>query len=92
MHVDHVGLSLVFHHQVTCGLHEMGLAKPDTAVKKQWVVCFTGIFPDLTGGGPSQLVGFAADMGIEGEGWIQSALKTQRPDARPLDGLPPPLT
>ena len=44
--------------------------KSNTAINKQRVVAFTGIFPYLNRGGPSELVGFSFHKTIKSEIWI----------------------
>ena len=56
---------------VSDGLHEMGFAHADAAVKEERVVSLGGTFGDSLAGGVGKLVAAADDEGVEGIAWIQ---------------------
>ena len=72
--VDHPGLGIGIEDGVTDGVHQVGLAEPDTAVDEQRVVGDPRVVADLDGGRPGDLVGLALDEGIEGKLRVQAAL------------------
>ena len=75
--VDDVGVHVLLEHPVSDGMHEVGLAEPDTAVDEQGIVVgIAGIRRDLHRGGPSHLVGLAFDEVLERELRPQSGCRT----------------
>ena len=48
-------------------MHQVGFTETDTAVNEQWVIGAAGVFTDLHGGRPCQLIGFAGDKRVKGK-------------------------
>jgi hypothetical protein len=65
--VDNLRRGFLLQHHVAHGVHQVGLAQTDTAVDKQRIISGPGIFSDLNGCRPRQLIGFTLNKGIKSE-------------------------
>ena len=69
------------------GMHQVGLAQADAAVKEQRVEGDRPAFGHPAGGGMGQLVRLADDEAVEGEAGIQRGARAIHPPARARCGL-----
>ena len=73
MQVDHLGIGVLLQQMVAHRMHQVGLAEADAAIEEQRVVAMLGVVRDLPGRGACQLVRFAFDEVLEGEGAVEIA-------------------
>ncbi|MNO77072.1 hypothetical protein D3C76_681690 [compost metagenome] len=73
MQVDHLGIRILLQQVVTHSMHQVSLAEADATIEEQRVVTMLEVVRHLPGCGASQLVRFAFDEILEGEGAVEIA-------------------
>ena len=67
VHIANLGRPIVPDHGIANRVHEMGLAKANTAVDKKRVIGLAGVLGDLACSGPRELVAFTFDEELKGK-------------------------